>query len=355
MLPRLRVGFLSPHNPFDRQAFSGTAYFALRALSRRADLSARVLGPYRAPWRLRHLERIARRTEPAVDPLRLDLAGLDAIVALTATDLVHPLLTRTDVPIVHVTDATPAFIRAFYGHPVSQAVEIREAEVLRGAALTVYSSRYMADRALEELGGDPARVTCVPFGINMEDLPAAAPDKPPLDPLRLLWVGTDWQRKGGQIALDTLAALRATGQGAVLSLVGDVPGSIALPPGAERIGHLDKNRPRDVARLAWLFARAHLFILPTRADCTPMVVAEANAHATPVLITGTGGIGSLIEEGTNGRMMPMEAGPQDWANAVLALTADPTRHEALCRASFDHAHTRLTWEAWARDLTALLL
>ncbi len=52
--------------------------------------------------------------------------------------------------------------------------------------------------------------------------------------------------------------------------------------------------------------------------------------------------------------MPMEAGPQDWAAAVRELTGDPARHAALCRSSFDHAHARLTWEAWARDVTGLL-
>ena len=354
MLPRLRVGFLSPHNPFDRQAFSGTAYFALRALSRRADVEVRVLGPHRPPPRFRRFARVVGLGARAVDPDRLDLSGLDCIVALVAADLAHALLSRTDIPIVQVTDATPGFIRSFYGKPVTEEYANREAEAVRGAALTIYSSQYMAERAVEEFGVAPARVASVPFGINMEALPEAAPGKPPLTPLRLLWIGNDWGRKGGQIALDTVAALRADGLDARLALAGDVPRDVTLPDGAERIGYLDKNRPSDAARLARLLTGAHLFLLPTRADCTPMVVAEANAHATPVLITGTGGIGSLIEAGTNGRMMPMEAGPQDWAAAVRELTGDPAGHAALCRSSFDHAHARLTWEAWARDVTGLL-
>jgi glycosyltransferase involved in cell wall biosynthesis len=127
-----------------------------------------------------------------------------------------------------------------------------------------------------------------------------------------------------------------------------------LPAGAIRLGYLDKNRPRQAARLARAFGEAHLFILPTRADCTPMVVAEANIHGTPVLITDTGGIGSLMAEGRNGRMLPMAAGPDDWAAAIHDLTADPKAHAALCRSSFAHARDRLTWEAWARDVTALL-
>lgn len=54
---------------------------------------------------------------------------------------------------------------------------------------------------------------------------------------------------------------------------------------------LDKNRPKDAARLSALYAEAHLLLLPSRADCTLTVIAEAMAHGTPVLATDVGGIG----------------------------------------------------------------
>ncbi|MDX2482400.1 MAG: glycosyltransferase family 4 protein [Pseudodonghicola sp.] len=355
MQPRLTIGFLSQHNPYDRHAFSGTAFHLFHALARRSDIEMRVLGSHRPPSRGRALlRRFGVGRDRPLDPDALDLSGLDWIIGLAATDLLHALLTRTGPEMVHVTDATPSFIRSFYGAEVSDEAQHREGEVVRKAALSVYSSRYMADRALAEFGPDPARIAAVPFGVNLEVMPAVPPVKPPLAPLRLLWVGNDWTRKGGQIALDTLSVLRDAGQATTLSLVGDVPQHLTLPPGAERLGYLDKNRPQDAARLDQLFAEAHLFVLPTRADCTPMVVAEANANATPVLITQTGGIGSLMVEGQNGQMMSMEAGPQDWADAIRTLTGDPDRYGALCLSSFEHAQTRLTWEAWGRDVIDLM-
>ena len=128
-----------------------------------------------------------------------------------------------------------------------------------------------------------------------------------------------------------------------------------MPNSWEDENGFDKNDPAAEDRLNRLFAEAHLFVLPTRADCTPMVVAEANAWGTPVLITDTGGIASLMaSEGGNGRMLAPEAGPEDWAGAIRALAADPAAYAALCRTSFDHARARLTWEAWARDLVAYL-
>jgi glycosyltransferase involved in cell wall biosynthesis len=140
-------------------------------------------------------------------------------------------------------------------------------------------------------------VTAVVFGTNCDDLPARLPVKPAPAPLRLLWVGSQWGRKGGEIALASARMLRAAGVDVHLTLAGDVPAEIAPAPWLQVAGYLDKRRPREAARLNALYASAHLFLLPTRADCTPMVLAEAGAHGTPVLVTDTGGVGSLVAEG----------------------------------------------------------
>lgn len=350
----LKIGFLSPHNPFDRRAFSGTAFYMYRALGSRADVQAHVLGPHRRLTRLDRIRhRLIRPSRFELDATKLDLPELDWIIALMAHPEVAKLHNRP-VSIAVVTDATPGFLREFYGAKISVEAEGEEADIMHNSALTLYSSKYMVDRAVVELRADAARTRAIPFGANLDALPETIPRKPPLSPLNLLWVGSGWTRKGGDIALAAFEALRASGVEARLRLAGDVPAKITLPAGAERAGYLDKNRPQHAARLSALYARSHLFILPTRADCTPMVLAEANAHGTPVLVTETGGIGSLVEEGKSGRMLPMTAGPDEWAAAIRNMTADPEAHAALCRSSFEHAHTRLSWDAWARDVTALL-
>jgi glycosyltransferase involved in cell wall biosynthesis len=350
----LKVGLLSPHNPYDRTTFSGTAHHMAEALRQRSEVNLRVLGPHRPA---RAGDRVLRRLIPArpIEVDRLDLSGLDLVIGLTATGLLDQLAAVSRVPFVHVTDATPSFLRECYGWEVPPGSDALEERVVARAALTVYSSRYMARRASLEFGIEMGqRLTAIPFGANVDTLPGQSPDKPVASPLRLFWVGGDWDRKGGALAVATLDELRARGVDARLTIAGAIPPGLRGHPGVERVGYLDKNNPRDARRLSRLYAEAHVFVLPTRADCTPMVVAEANVHGTPVLITDVGGVGSLMEDGRNGRMMPLAAGPREWAEAVRALTRDPGRYAALCRSSFAHAHGRLTWRAWARDFTALL-
>jgi len=350
----LRVGLLSQHNPFDRSAFSGTVHHAARALSAAGGIELKVLGGHRAIAWHHGLSRRFRPLRPvAASPA--ELAGLDVVVGLVATDLLNGVAALTRVPLVHVTDATPAFLRDVYGWDVPAAASLAEARVLAAARRVIYSSDYMAERAVAEFG--PAigsRVCAVPFGTNLDNLPLAMPHKPGPDPLRLLWVGSDWVRKGGEIAVAAFDILRAAGCDVHLTLVGDVPAHVAPGPRLTVAGYLDKNRPRHAARLRALYAEAHLFLLPTRADCTPMVLAEAGAHGTPVLVTETGGVGSLVREGVNGRLLPSAATPTDWARAVRSMTSDRARHEALCRASFGHARARLSWDAWAGSVAAHL-
>jgi glycosyltransferase involved in cell wall biosynthesis len=350
----LRVGFLSPHNPHDRSAFSGTVHHAARALAAVPGLEVAVLGGHRPlPWH----HRVSRRflSRHPIDLSRTDLDGIDIVVGLVASPLLLQASALTRAPLVHTTDATPAFLREFYGRDIPRAVDAQEARVLKACRRIVYSSDYMAERAVAEFGSVLRdRVGAVVFGTNCDGLPDALPTKPDLAPVRLLWVGSQWVRKGGEIALSAARILRATGVDVHLTLVGDVPATVRSGPGIEVAGYLDKSRPKDAARLKSLYEQAHLFVLPTRADCTPMVLAEAGAHGTPALVTDTGGVGSLVIEGVNGRLLAPGASPADWATAIRVMTRNRTRHAALCRASFDHARTRLTWDVWAQRMAALL-
>ena len=343
----LTLGFLTPHNVHDPRSFSGTAHYAARALNRIEGVHLRLLGQHRRP-RLgdRLTRRFGRHDDTPGVPAPSDLAGLDAVVGLVASGLLDGM--PPDFPFLHVTDATPGFLEDVYGRDVSTDARLSEARVARRAVACVYSSSMMASRARSELGLTHAEV--LPFGVNL-DLPPIIPvQESPIRPLELLYVGTDWARKGGEIALATLAHLRAIGLAAHLTCVGRVPDHVKAAPDVSVVGFLDKSRPRHARRLASLYARAHLLILPTRGDCTPMVIAEAMAHGTPVLATDTGGISEMIGHGGAGRTLPMTARAEDWAEAIADMTRDPDAYAWMSDAARDRARTRFAWDAWARGI-----
>jgi len=347
----LRVGFLSPHNPYDRRAFSGTSFYAAAALRQIPGVQLSILGPHR-PVSMK--QRLLRQPTPKLDHVARDqFEGLDAVIGMVASKLIDPVLSDLDIPYLHVTDATPAFLRECYGWDIPAEIDARETRVARHADAVIYSSDEMAARAAEELS---ISALSAPFGVNLDprQLPETAPSKPPLERLNLLFVGNDWARKGGDIAVSALDRLRAFGCNAHLTVIGRLPDLHRGHPAITMMGYLNKNRPDQAARLARTYAEAHLLLVPSRADCTPMVAAEAMAHGTPVLASDVGGLATMLGGPGTGRLLPLAADAVDWAEAIRALTSDPVSYKMRSDACFDRAATRLTWTAWSSDLMATL-
>lgn len=347
----LRVGFLSPHNPYDRRAFSGTSFYAATALRQIPGVQLSILGAHR-PVSIK--ERLLRQPTPKLDHVARDqFEGLDAVIGMVASKLIDPVLPDLDIPYLHVTDATPAFLRDCYGWDIPAEIDARETRVAQHADAVIYSSEEMAARAAQELN---ISALSAPFGVNLDQrqLPETSPSKPPLDRLNLLFVGNDWVRKGGNIAVDTLNQLRALGRDAHLTVVGRLPDLHRNNPAITMMGYLNKNRPNHAARLAQAYAEAHLLLLPSRADCTPMVAAEAMAYGTPVLASDVGGLGTMLGGPGTGRLLSLAADAADWAEEICALTNDLLSYKMRSDACFDRAATRLTWEAWSANLLATL-
>lgn len=349
----MNIGYISNHNPLDRNSFSSTSYYMSQALRENPTCTVRILGDWRRPNRI-----IDKLRKPAAGPSGLmakSFDGFDVILSLVSTDLVSRYGSLTKVPIVHCTDATPGFLKEFYGYDLPAEAFERERDAYEAASLVLFSSDFMLERALSEFGAVYAnKMAALPWGANLDIFPPAPPQKPPMKPLRLLFMGKDWVRKGGDVVVETLRELQRRGVAAELHLVGGKARDAAMIENVIDHGYLNKNLRKDRFVLERLLKEAHFLVLPTRADCTPMVVAEANSHGIPVLITSVGGIPSLMQSGMNGEMLAPDANASDYADRLMALSSERDRYEALSRNSFAHFKRNLTWDAWSKALISLL-
>lgn len=318
-----------------------------KALSENPECSVQVLGKHRPPNRF--LDRLRKPLQGPGTLERKSFDGVDVVLSLVSTNLVPHVAGMARVPIVHCTDATPGFLRDFYGYDVPAERDDRERQAIESAQLVLYSSEFMMDRAIREFGETHrSKMAALPWGANIDVVPAIPLSRLPLEPVRLLFIGKDWERKGGDVAVATLKALQARGVQAELHLIGSGTEEAGHVDGVIAHGYLNKNQHADRAILEKVLAEAHLLVLPTRADCTPMVVAEANSQGIPVLIADTGGISSLMDPGRNGEMLPPGASGDDYADRVMALTRDAAQYERLSQSSYRHYAERLTWAAWSR-------
>jgi glycosyltransferase involved in cell wall biosynthesis len=167
-------------------------------------------------------------------------------------------------------------------------------------------------------------------------------------------MGVNWQRKGGDIAFETLLQLEKLGIDAHLTVCGCVPPQQLSHQRMAVIPFLDKNDEKQREEINKLFVMADFLLLPTRGDCTPIVFSEASAFGLPVITTDTGGVSGIITDGENGYMLPMSAGGADYAHVIAREYLDDRRYAFLVhssRAAFDH---RLNWDVWGKTLRQLL-
>jgi glycosyltransferase involved in cell wall biosynthesis len=373
----IKVGFISLGNPAERKAWSGLLNFTFHSLQSVASQVEHLkLAPSRTTrFAGRAVSRIRRALNDSTGEAhsvpvsmlygrayrRAILAsGCDIVFAPAASTEIGYL--RSPVPVIYLTDATFQIMQDYYDaftqmHPLTrwEGNEIERRAIL-GADAIIYASDWAARSAVEHYGADADKVHVIPFGANMDRIPAreslrrGSTD----DRCRLLFVGRDWSRKGGQIAYDTLLELHARGIDAELTVVGCTPDTPLAHPGLKVIPYVDKNRREEMEFLSELYLNADFFLLPTRAECAGVVFCEASAYGLPIVSTDTGGVSTIVAEGINGSLLPLTAGASDYAETICRIWKAPEAYQAMRRDSRDRYEALLNWSAWADKVGGLI-
>ncbi|HEY8996360.1 MAG TPA: glycosyltransferase family 4 protein [Edaphobacter sp.] len=286
----------------------------------------------------------------------VDPSKHDVLFAPLASNEVAYL--KTSVPIVYLSDATFKALENYYFSIDSvsdlyrkQGTHLETRAIEKSAAL-VYCSNWAAESAKKDYGAAPGKVHTIPLGANIDAPPARESlHKGSTDgKCRLLFVGRDWQRKGGQIALDAFLALRFMGVDAQLTIVGCQPPQLIHDPNLVIIPFLNKKVDADRKRLEDLYYTADFFLLPTRAECFGMVFCEANAYGLPIVSTATGGVSTIVEEGVNGFLLPLEARGEEYAQVIERAWKDQPFYQSLRTSTRDRYDRVLNWKSWAESV-----
>ncbi len=371
-----RIALVTSADPANRRAWSGTLYFLAEALQRHCG-QVTSLGPVACQDHLGRLvnqftRRLLHRTYNYTASLltarqyarlftqRLAEENFDVIFAPDAP--VEIALLPTSLPIVYLNDATFTQLRDYHPEhcrllPASarQAAQI-DRLALHKARLVIMSSSWAAQSAVQDVGVDPSRVAVAPFGANIERIPSsgAARQRRLTDRCRLLFMGKNWHWKGGGIALETLRALARFGVPVDLTVCGCAPPTGIMDPHMHVLDYLDKRKETQRLRLEELFRNFDFLLLPTRADCTPVVFCEAAAFGLPVISTDTGGVAGVICDGENGILLPYDARGVDYARVIAEVFRDPARYQAMVEASRRAYDERLNWDAWGHTVNRLV-
>jgi len=139
--------------------------------------------------------------------------------------------------------------------------------------------------------------------------------------LRILFVGGDFERKGGSLLLRVFQN-HFSGV-AELHIV-----SSQAPPSHSADVFVYPGFPAGDDRLVRLYADCDVLAVPTEADLIPWVYMEAMAMGMPCIGTTVGAISEVIEDGVTGLLIP----PSDeaaLASALRRLIDDPHLRERM--------------------------
>ncbi len=272
---------------------------------------------------------------------------------------------KGDNPVVVYTDATFASMLDYYeefkgwsSRSIRVANEI-EKEALERADILLYASTWAANSAINDYEINPSKIHVVPFGANLYGNPDSleiqlAIDKKINKPLELLFIGVDWERKGGPKLLEVFNYIKTFEIDVRLHIVGPAYNPIVQKDKSIYYhGFLNKHVNQDNELLKGIFLSSHFFIMLSKAECYGLTYCEANAFGIPAIGYDTGGVSTVVTD-SNGILFDPNALAEDIAIKLLNLFRDKKSYKDLCISSYKKYSNYLNWASVGAQINKLI-
>jgi glycosyltransferase involved in cell wall biosynthesis len=234
-----------------------------------------------------------------------------------------------------------------------EAVRRREARVYRNASAILTISDYLRRSFIEQFGVPEQRVYTVGAGPNLDLARVPAPRTTPREGTpTILFVGKQFERKGGQFLLEAFRIVRKRCPDARLIIIGP-PTAPSLEPGVEWFGNLNKNIPEEWARMAAAYGSADLLCLPSLFEPFGIVILEAMFFGLPCVGTAAWSIPEMIADGETGYTVP-RGDAQVLGERLTELLLNPELAHRMGLAGRQRAERQFSWMAVAARVTERL-
>lgn len=370
---KVRIGFINVSSPLDRKASSGTTFQMCQALKRigadivwlqpkhnffykLVNLFFKVLAVSTRSKILRdHTIPLAKIESKSLK--KQDIEKCDILFAPFASTSLYAL--KTEKPIIYLSDATFAVMVDYYfkglvSWNVKQANKIEQTALLK-ATHAIYASQWAYNSAIQDYNADKSKLHVIEFGANIDEqniIPHKFTYNGQLD---LLFLGVDWTRKGGDIAVEATSYLNDKGIPTTLHIAGirNLDNNIANLPYVKNYGFLNKNNPNDYNQLVSIIQQSHCLLLPTKAECAGIVFCESSAYGLPIFTYNTGGISNYVENGKNGYMLPIGSSGQEFGEKILECLQSGEL-EKMSKTAVDAYKEKLNWTVWGQKIEHII-
>lgn len=215
-----------------------------------------------------------------------------------------------------------------------------EQEIYNHARHIFVMSDHVRDSLCEDYGVAGSRVTTI-FGGSNIDSSSAPLNNDSYRNRTVVFVGVDWDRKGGPILAQAFAQLHADIPDARLIVIGCRPN--LCQPWCEEVGKVSRDEVKQH------LLRGSMLCLPTRVEPFGIAVIEAFSQRLPVVVSNVGAMPTLVRHGQTGLIVPPnEVGAL--ASALRDLLTDPDKCRRFGEAGFQDVAERYAWPAVGQKL-----
>lgn len=371
---KIKVGFIGWYSPEDKKALSGTPHKMSDLLksigcevtwikmekSKKYLLYQKMMGAI-GKISTKRLDCTHSVIGAMLQSKTIDMSAVqqcDVLFAPFCSEALYSL--RTDKPIIYLSDATFNIMVDYYfkglsAYAIKQGNKVEQRAMDRSKAIIV-SSQWAANSVINDYRQNPSKVHIVEFGANLDDKDIIEKTFDYNGHLHMLFLGVDWKRKGGQIAVDACKWLNENGVLATLHIVGikELDESIKELPYVDYVGFLNKNYPEQYNRLVAVIKQCHCMLLPTLAECSAIAFCESSANGLPVFSHLTGGVGNYVYNGINGYLLPLGSTGVEFGTKIKECL-ESGELKKMSETAKDVYKKKLNWSVWANKVEQILI
>jgi glycosyltransferase involved in cell wall biosynthesis len=220
-------------------------------------------------------------------------------------------------------------------HKVYSKAWIELEKTIYGNATRIFTRSSNITRSLiEQYSCSLEQVVCVYAGSNVELNGDGRLNNQNYSNKNILFVGIDWERKGGPVLVEAFKRVVKVQPEAQLTIVGCTP-QVDVP-NCRIIGRV------PLQEVGPYYQQASVFCLPTRLEPFGIVFVEAMSYKLPVVATNIGAIPDFIINGENGYLVePNQV--EALAEALLGLIENPQKCKSFGEQGYRIAMDRYTW------------
>lgn len=223
---------------------------------------------------------------------------------------------------------------------LSKAWMTLEGKIYKDAEIVFTRSLIVRDSVVQDYMCDPDKVQCIYYAPFIEDrernqIASKYASK------NILFVGLEWERKGGPLLLSAFERVLREIPDAGLTIVGCNPE--VNVPNVKIVGPIPNEKIQSY------YKESAVFCLPTRREPFGIVFIEAMSYCLPVIGTNIGALPEFIIDGDNGYTIQINDA-EKLASLLIYLLSNPEKCAQMGQRGYDIYRQKFTLEVVSSSL-----